>query len=231
MRVTRRTMTMLLVAALAIMVSAQPACAQVISAAFPVIAANEMAAGDIAGVIPVGNWNNVAGVPGLIDDSGAVAADYSFAFGVAGGGPGDNAWTVNPVGNNKMMAGHIYSTPSPVTMTVTGLTYAEYDVYVYYNADGLTDNYQDAIVNGITKTVYENGTSNSSFVESIGGSNGNYVLFEGVTGSTMSLVMNVNTSGATAYSYLTGVQIAAVPEPTTLGLLAAGGLAFLRRKR
>ena len=95
--------------------------------------------GDLAGVVPKANWNNLAGAASsgpqaLVDETGT--AGTATAVWRA-----DNPWAVpiaNTPANFEMMQGYLDDADSnPTTVTVSGLpaTPNGYDVYVYSDGD------------------------------------------------------------------------------------------------
>ncbi len=189
-----------------------------------------VAATDNAGVVSVANWNNFAGaaMTGLVDANGdATTATFSQSAASAWYTT-DIAFIDDAAGNNAMMTGHVYVAPNAsFTSTMTNIPYAEYDVYVYYNGAQITNRTEFMTISGTTLAAYEGTTNNDThFVLSDGVADANYVVFEGLTSSDFDLTVT-----GTWYSYISGVQVAAVPEPATICLLAMGSLGLLRRKR
>ena len=92
---------------------------------------------DSAGVVPATNWNNVAQnlasgtVGGLKDDSGtSTTANVTWTS--------DNTWSTpipqtNP--NFRVMKGYLDNPSHDITVSMSGVPYATYDVYVYFNDD------------------------------------------------------------------------------------------------
>ncbi|HEV8541706.1 MAG TPA: hypothetical protein VGR78_04890 [Verrucomicrobiae bacterium] len=160
-----------------------------------------------AGVNPATHWNNLAdnsalSSPGpgsgsaknLLDDSGAATtAGISWVS--------DNTWSTPSIAtdpNSRMMRGYLDNgSGDAITLTVSGLTYPAYDVYVYFSDDN-TDP-----VNGTTgaytlgsRTIYGRDPGayySGAFVQASGTSatdsnaNGNYLVFSGVTGPSFTL--------------------------------------------
>ena len=74
------------VTALCVVLGAASADGGIISATLPVAAANELTTGEVAGVVPAANWNNIYDPSGqaLVDDSGAATgATMTFTYEVA----------------------------------------------------------------------------------------------------------------------------------------------------
>lgn len=61
-------------------------------------------------------------------------------------------------------------------------------------------------------------------------SEGNYVVFTGITGTSFTLNAG-GTAGTALRAPINGFQIIQVPEPTSALLVALGSLALLRRRR
>ncbi len=145
------------------------------------------------------------------------------------------------VGNATLLDGHSNGTNVPADggsrifgMTVSDIPFGAYDVIVYLGANSgqVGDGTGKVVLNGIEKLFKLPGTEpDGTLIEALDGENaGNYVVFEGVSGSSFSLqAMGV---GADGYNHVgpAGIQIA-VPEPATIGLLAFGGLGLVRRRR
>src|SRR5947209_2888220 len=96
-----------------------------------------LAAADLAGVVPAANWNNVAqnlasgSTTNLLNNSG-VAASAGIVW------SSDNTWSTaisqaNP--DFKMMKGYLDNPSHDIIVSVSGVPYTNYDVYVYFNDD------------------------------------------------------------------------------------------------
>lgn len=210
---------------------------------------------DLTGTTPVGlepiaaeNWNivltNVSG-QSINDETGTPAASITVI---------SSPWNGNKVAgdtndNFEMMLtgarGRNNTTTYNDFLQVTGLGpdfTSGYDVILYW-----ADNTDSSVANG-TKPIRLNaigattGVSyyidpisyNGSFVRatSTDGSTGvilaNYIMWEGVTGSSFGLSLP---NGIDSDMALTGLQIVAVPEPVAMSLLAIGGLGMLSRRK
>jgi hypothetical protein len=200
---------------------------------------------DVAGVIHQPDWNNAAGAGGtsngLVNQSG-VSTSASVTW------HADNTWgskTGTSDGDHKLYNGYLDATgTSATTVAVSGLHAAgftgTYSVLVYYTGDSVGAGRSGAYtINGITETGLDNTGFNGTYIQAIPGNdnNGNYLLFEGLTGDSFTLSATpLNTSG-TNRSPVNAIQIATgtVPEPTSLalagiGLLSALGYSWKRRK-
>ncbi len=196
--------------------------------------------GEVTGVVPQDNWNNPVGANGsaiVLQDNSAATTTATLSF------TSGNTWgrNITPSPTNDLLSDHLDAgTGAPATVTVAGVPYAQYDVYVYTrrNENGFVggnppDGSSDYTVNGVTQTVLTGDVQNS-FALATPTVFGNYIVFSGVTGSTLSMTANANS--ANFRSPVDGIQIveAQVPEPASLGLsalllLAPAGL--LRRGR
>lgn len=207
-----------------------------------------LGAADTAGVVSQINWNNVdpwgnnsGGMAqilgpnaGVISDNSGAATSVTFSYAAQG------MWSVDQTthtGNQMLLDGY-----SDVEGSGNGqynfgnISYSLYDVYVYVAADS----------NGRTAGVDINGGSQTYLLTDANGYNysnpliqatattqgsadsAQYVEFDNVTGS--SLEVDLNYYGQNVG--LAGIQIVAVPEPSTLALSIAGlALAGLIRRR
>lgn len=236
----------LLCAVLAMVVcvlAAPPASGEVISVNF--IGAGPFGAtypvGDLrAGCVPVTGWNdyNVRHLGGmdLTDSDGFATA----AFLAHTNGNADYNGTVDmngiPSGDHYLMRGHGEALEGgmPLALTLSGLGDAfsphGYALYVYADA-GATDSrpYTYSISAGgeTVETVamtdpggtFWDGTFDFVTPDDPAG---NVILFERLTAGNFTLT----TDGP-----VNGFQIVRAPEPTTIALLAAGGVALLVRRR
>lgn len=197
-------------------------------------------AGSLGAVESVANWNaadiGAAGSPvstlNLLDDSGAVttadiALENQFAGAAGGfaaavdGGSGDlgNLFTY------RNRNGGVIGTVSQLDIT----NFATYDVYVYFNRNGATPTESYDITLGATTFSVTTNNTAAAFTEANAGNSftGNYVVFQGVTGT--SFTVTAGDSGQADYIY--GMQIVSVPEPSSTALLGLGGLALILRRR
>lgn len=171
-------------------------------------------------------------------DRGAVAADAS--------------------GDTKLFNGvrDVSSTASDAwSIDVAGLAFAEYDVYVYRRSENLgragsftigdTTYYAQSMPGShggnasdetgyllSTDTTYTGDLINAGGTVAAQIDQGNYVKFSGLTGSSFTLDMGALSDDSAPRNKVAGIQIVAIPEPSTLGLIGAfgGGLLFFRRR-
>lgn len=206
-----------------------------------------------AGVVAQSNWNSFVvasqSTPqSLVNNSGA-------ATGAAVTWSSNNTWAngiSQTPGNFQMMAGYLDTSDSSVTtVSVTGIPFAAYDVYVYADGDatggraglyniGGADNGSGGFTGGITQTIRDEGTFSGSFVQAVAGNSftGNYVVFSGLSGASLTLRARADVGGTRGP--LNGIQIVAasttaVPEAGTLAFAAVpallGAVAVSRRRR
>jgi hypothetical protein len=216
----------------------------------------QMAPGDVAGVVPAGNWNSFLGTSGTqpLNLSTGAASGASITW---GGSPNDWDQNINETlsANHKMMLGYLDTNDTSITtLTVSGLpasfTGPGYSVYLYYDGDNGTQaragryaingisqwgqdaastNFGGTFIQGQTATDPAPGMSGAQLDNQAAAVAtvpvGNYMVFSGLTGSSFTLDVQASVSaGGTNRASLNGMQIVAVPEPSTVVLLVLGAL-------
>jgi len=211
---------------------------------------------DVAGVVPVANWQEESGFPdfgpngNLVDQNGDVVPGVT----VSGDGNGNADSTVATTAdvNTTMYDRLLRSSNTQGSVTISGLNVGSggefefgYDVYLYFapatSASGNTETL--TISNGTTDYFGNLDTSADNYAGSFvrldstdnlnPSTNGNYALFEDMTASNFSITF-LNASGAGNFG-AAGIQIVAnaIPEPSVSALLlgAVGVMGLARRRR
>lgn len=192
-----------------------------------------------AGVVPQANWNNLNGATSaavtLNDSTGAAttatvswSSGNTWSNGEANGNPGNqNALLLN----NYLDGG----SGGVATVTLSNIPYANYSLYIYTLHDNAGQS--DYTVNGVTQVVQVGGTgfyNANGFVLDTPSTNGDYLVFSGLTAASVTLQADLATNG-NFRSPVEGLQIVptVVPEPSSLALLVAGaiGLTIAARRR
>jgi hypothetical protein len=193
---------------------------------------------DVAGVVPVANWDVASGFPDLtafaLTSGAIVTADFSGNLTTSVGVTADvNTEMFNSGGGVNSGTG---SDITFANLPTTGVWSGGYDVYVYF-APSSGNNTLDLTIGDTTYYAQlDSGSSNysGSFDQVTSELNyaresGNYVKFSGISGNSFTLKASSNIGNTIA---ITGMQIVSVPEPATMGLLASGGIiALLFRRR
>jgi len=198
-----------------------------------------LAATDLAGVVPLGNFNNVNGVSGgaTLNDATGTATTASLSYSSAGSYATVNATTAVAPGDEALNTDFLNSAgATPVSVTVSGVPYAQYDIYVY-ELDDATPRPQITTLaggpsfylnppaptgathidgNASTPYVYTQGTSRSAGSPT---PNADYVLFSKVSSAGFTFTASSPT-GNPPNGYVNGFQIvedlAAPDAPTAL---------------
>jgi endoglucanase len=211
-----------------------PAYTDAIGINFVSYAVTPMAPTEVAGAVPLANWNqagvaNSGTMDALVDENGA-ATSASVTWNAP------NTYSIpisdNP-GNDRMMAGYLdNSNTVPNTVEVAGLPpgFAHYDVYVYFDGDNgsatrvanyrITSVGAFGLVHGCAGQMEEGSTITGTdaaseyfagtFAQASGGSPGNYVVFRGCSGSSFSLApIHANSSDSQVRAPVNGIQILA----------------------
>ena len=196
-------------------------------------------AGDTAGSIaPQANWNNALNSNNVAGSNPNLTSSTGAPSGIAAAWNGPDGWTAGGAdgasGNAQMSYGFIKSntgsTQIPtgnVTVTFSNLPSGSlFDMIIYTATDNAAPTGTFALNNTLNTSVsYAVGTGNvASFVE-----NSTKYTFSNLTavGTSVTLTMSGNGAG------LAGVQLSAVPEPSSmlfLGLGALGGLGMIVRR-
>jgi hypothetical protein len=187
-----------------------------------------------SGAVPQGNWNNVSNATGsvtgaVLEDSGAILEGMSiswngslaFSVGNASGtGEGDDTALMH--GGIEVFAA-TYGTDE---ITLTGIPYVEYDIYLYVNGWNTSDRDGEAqlkvggsVIAGSQRqfdamgTEFIDGTHTHS--ESTGITDeGTYVLWEDVTSAD--LVVQLRYLDAATRPIITGLQLVKTPPDGTM---------------
>jgi hypothetical protein len=220
-----------------------------------------MGAGDVAGVVPQANWNNLVGLSQATPQ--ALLNDQGLATGATVTWLCNNLWDTSAnggtdaAGDARMMMGYLDSSDTSITNIVVdnlpaAFTLSGYNVIVYYDGEngtgqrvgqyaigGMTLYGRDpGAVFGGTFTQGQTETAptgpmdnNAAGANEIPG--GNYLVFSGLNAATFTLTAQSSVSStATNRAPINAVQIVQVPEPNAAVLLAAAGaLSGLRRRR
>lgn len=164
----------------------------------------------------VGNdfWNDVqstTGASNLIASNGTTATGVSVSIsGVNGLGTG-----TTPSFAPLLFDQYLHFGGNPASFTISGLTPGTpYELYLYGQSGtgGATDRMVDFTINGVTQTI--TGANVGSFISGV-----NFVMFALTPGSSSVSGSFVQNPG-TGEGNFSGLQIAAIPEPSTFALLA-----------
>ncbi len=195
------------------------------------------------------NWNTTNGQPnlsagtlvGLIDETGtATSANLTWSA--------NNPWfNGDGTGSDeaRLSVGYLDDGGSGISVTVQNIPYANYRVYGLYSSDQAAGGViaQDMQVNGtwvfgggaptsisaygsIAENFAANGVNWSLLTPN---SLGNYWTID-TTGSTLTIIQSpVGDAGRAALSGF--IIVDAIPEPTSMGVLAMGLVMFVSRRR
>ncbi len=202
----------------------------------------------LAGVVEAGNWNVVSFETGgttnahagtntgnLLDDAGANSGVSISSTGTWGrtfnNSTGFNTGTA--LFNDSMITN--YSDTNTGSITLTGVSYATYDVYVYSSRPfvqeagftvGGVSRFLAFDLNATSGPLEEGSFATQALAEGSRGT-GNYIKFSGVTGSSLT----IQAESVGNFMSVNGIQIVQVPEPSSTALLGLGGLALILRRR
>jgi hypothetical protein len=211
-----------------------------------------------AGVVNVGNWNNLppggtGTVANLKDNLGnETTADVTW------GGTAGLTWSTAVViddtdadDSDRMMKGYLDyggdGVGQNITIDILEIPYADrgYDLYLYHESSGGDGRLMSVSLDGGLTKVYAKDvagvfqTDGQGFIEehhptaaeAAASDGGNYLLFKGLKAETLNIVTE-GVGDPTIRSPVQGIQIAEVPEPSTLMLLSlAAVLGLLWRRR
>ncbi len=195
----------------------------------------------LAGVDNAAYWNSSQGAVGnLLANDGNSSGVSMTLTGQVG------AWGIGGVGapdagdgfyNKAIFAGYANTvTATPNTLSLTGISDSQYDVIVYFSSD--TDGRAGTISDGATTYSFSTmgiaATSGNNAIltqttdTAAGKPSADYAVFSDLTGASQTLTLTAGVNGMG----ISGFQIVAVPEPSTMALAALGGasLLFWRRR-
>lgn len=192
-----------------------------------------------AGIYGTAVWNNTTGAAGaavgLLDGDGAATAasvEYSSTNTWSSTGRGEENNTA-PAGEDRdLMTGYLDTNNSgspSAFVTLSGLAgiFDEYNVVVYIKGgvNGRGGNYT---IGGQTLSHLDTAAFNGTYVP---GAEGDYIVFEGVTGDSFTLSATADAVGFRAP--INAIEVTPIPEPATwmLALAGVGTLALARRRR
>ncbi len=155
-----------------------------------------MASGASAGVVAQTNWNNP---PHAVDQTTPVAVndDSGSPSGASITWDSNNTWRVpNNAGSQPLMDGYLDSSGGnpTITVTVTGISYASYDVYVYVGSDGNGRTGRTRTNSDVASDIWHRTNTNPfpSYIEGTSTTEGgaissNYARYADLSGSTLTI--------------------------------------------
>lgn len=177
-------------------------------------------------------WNDAdqgliqAGLTDMWDSTGTVVPDVTVQ--IAGSLARLGGW----LPNDGVLSEGVYENDQSFTLTFGGLTPSTpYELAVF---SSLSYQMEAAQLNGVA-SAQAYGSDNGDYVDMLGAdsANGTFWYFSGTVPVSGELVFT--DVGSTSYNTIVGFQmdVVAVPEPATLGLLglAFGGLVMIRKRR
>jgi hypothetical protein len=201
----------------------------------------------VAGLVPQNNFNNFTTASGSdvlnLSDGSASGASINWNS--------NNTWATgalpgSPTGDQLLMNGYLDDSPTgnAIDVSISGLPTsiagdgtAPYNVILYIAGDtagrggGVT---VSTASNTLTGTFTDSGSFNGTYVQATDGpgTQGNYVLFTGVTGTDFSINLTPSIGG-TPRIPLDGLQIVAgpLPEPSSMACILGIGLVVMCRRR
>ena len=208
---------------------------------------------NVAGVVPVANWNNSwpsNPTTDLVDDSGAATTVdivyQSFnSWSIVGSHPGvdlDGSY------NRELLNGYLNAGPAgwgpPITsssVSFSQIGYSQYDIIVYFSSDvaGREGSVTDGTTTYYFNTVGPASVSGTSALfmgttDTAGtyATTANYAIFQGLGGAGQTITVQMRDNDE--WGGIAGFQVVAVPEPASFAAflgLAGLGAAVSRRRR
>lgn len=207
-----------------------------------------------AGLGQLGNWNNGIGTSGTVTnavDSGGAGTGANISWST------NNTWSTSTADGNgtdvDLMSGYLDNFHANGSIVVTGLPAAYttngYNILVYYNNDNNLNTAGFTALDNLANTDTRYGhqvAANANYP--LGGPDGyiistdpnsnttfsaNIVQLSGLSGADFTLTGNAGSGQPSIRARPNGIQIIAVPEPSSMlfVLLGAVGLVFHRRRR
>lgn len=208
-----------------------------------------LAPSDSAGLVPQINWQNIttpsaAGVT-LFENTDSNTSAATSALLTFTGDLLPNVQTAAFVSgpDERLNNGYVASFSNPLTLSITGVPFASYDVIAYVFTFGSGRHYSATIGsttlwgampatptgagyidnNNSTPFTYTSAVGSSAGTATAGG---DYYRFSGLSGSSLTISMNTSDD----LSGITALQIVQTPEPAR-GLLLLGGCGALCLRR
>lgn len=203
-------------------------------------AAETLAATSTAGVVPQQNFNNVGAIgtqaTTLVDNNGSATTAVVASTTAANLYSTYGAAQANP--DSQLLNGYFDNNGTTNSaITITGIPYATYDVYVYGNSDG--GGRVGQIIVGANSFYYKtegSGVATPGYVlttatTAAAAPTADYARFANVTGTSLTVTISQIGVAGGSNNGITGIQIVQTPEPSVLGLAGVGGLGLLARRR